>query len=318
MQVTVYFATDRVIHGAPDQVGSYTTGILPPSATNLTYGTAFVDGIDIASNGQGRITSIQETAQGTWPPDAAGDLSDPGENILLFIHGFDNSFSDAITRAAFNREWLAASGATDANTKVVAFSWPSLGAIAGWPIPQEDYLRDQQSARLSGLHLMTFFSRLEPILTAARARRRRSFLLTHSMGNLALESAVENWFAHGNGDATLFDVAVLAAADCGYASFNQPNLARLSGLSRLAPRVAVYFSRGDQVLLLSTVINEGAQRLGSDGPKDRSNGTTFPAATYHMVDASAVRDYDYGFLNSHQYYRMSPSIRTMIANDVSG
>src|SRR5579875_416262 len=311
MQVTVYFATDRVVRGPPDQVGSYTTGILSPTATNLTYGTAFVDGIDLAGNGQGRITSIQETAQGTWPPDASGDLSDPGENILLFIHGFDNSFSDAITRAAFNREWLAASGATDASTKVIAFSWPSLGAVAGWPIPQEDYLRDQQSARLAGLHLMTVFSRLEPILTAARARGHRTFLLTHSMGGLALESAVENWFAHGNGDATLFDVAVLAAADCGYASFSQPNLARLSGLSRLTPRIAVYFSRDDQALLLSRIINEGAQRLGSDGPKDRANPTSFPPTVYHMADATAVRDYEYGFLSSHQYYRMSPSVRTM-------
>ena len=41
------------------------------------------------------------------------------------------------------------------------------------------------------------------------------------MGNLALEFGVSNWFLHGNGDALLFDLTILAAGDCRYDSFDQ-------------------------------------------------------------------------------------------------
>src|SRR3954470_7261242 len=61
-------------------------------------------------------------------PDSLDNL---GSDLLVFIHGFDNTFSDAISRAAFNREWLAASGLPGTNTTVVAFSWPSSGRVVG-------------------------------------------------------------------------------------------------------------------------------------------------------------------------------------------
>ena len=85
------------------------------------------------------------------------------------------------------------------DTTVLAFDWPSLGRIIDIPILPGDYLHDQTMARLSGIHLMTFFAGLEPILRTARANKRSTFLLAHSMGDLALESAVENWFLHGTG-----------------------------------------------------------------------------------------------------------------------
>ena len=56
--------------------------------------------------------------------------------LLQHVHGFDNAFSDALTRAAFNREWLAASGQPGTNTTVVAFSWPSSGRVVALPVWQ--------------------------------------------------------------------------------------------------------------------------------------------------------------------------------------
>jgi len=317
MPTTVYFASNRVLTGQVDNIGSYGPNLQPPSSSDaITYGTAFVDGIDVATNLQGTVTLIEKTSLGRFGQDAIDDLSNAGRNLLVFIHGFDNTFSDAITRAAFNREWMAASGVAAAETAVVAFSWPSLGQIVSIPILPGDYLHDQNMARLSGLHLMTFFANLEPILRTARANKRRTFLLAHSMGNLALQSAVENWFLHGNGNAQLFDQAILAAGDCSYDTFDQPNLARLSGLDRLARRVAIYYSHADHVLQLSMAVNLGAQRLGQDGPRNRSDLSSFPPAQYHMVDATGFQDYDFNFLTSHQYYRLSPKARAVIASDM--
>jgi esterase/lipase superfamily enzyme len=317
MPTTVYFASNRILTGDPTAIASYGPDILPPSdVSGITYGTAFVDGVDVKTDQQGSITSIQNTNTGAFAANVMGDLSNAGRNLLIFIHGFDNDFEDAITRAAYNREFLAASGKPGTDTTVLAFSWPSLGQIVSFPVLDADYLRDQNKARLSGIHLMSFFSRVEPLLHTARANGCRTYLLAHSMGNLALSSAVENWFLHGNGDAKLFDVAILAAGDCGFDAFAQPDLAGLDGLSRLSSRISTYYSRADEVLQLSNFLN-GIQRLGQQGPKDLNNQTEFPPTIYETFDASLINDYDRNFLSSHQYYRLSPTVRNEIAADMA-
>jgi esterase/lipase superfamily enzyme len=317
MPTTVYFATNRVVTDATDAVNGYQPVMVAPSAPNaITYGVAFVNGVDVANNAQGVVSQINNVSQGGFLPQVVEEISNPGRNLLVFIHGFDNTFSDAVTRAAFNREWLAASGVPGTDTTVIAFSWPSKGKIVSFPILQADYLFDQSMARNSGLHLMAFFANLGPILLAARARGNRTTLLAHSMGNLALQSAVENWFLHGNGDDVMFDLAVLAAGDCSYDTFDQPNLARLSGLDHLARRVSIYYSHVDHVLQLSMVVNLGARRLGQDGPHNRSDTEDFPPVQYPMVDCTDYRDYHFDFLTSHQYYRQSPKVRAIIAAEM--
>jgi esterase/lipase superfamily enzyme len=172
-------------------------------------------------------------------------------------------------------------------------------------------------AKNSGIHLMAFLANLSPLLTAARAAGQRATLLAHSMGNLALESGVENWFLHGNGDDPMLDLAVLAAGDCRYDTFDQPAPSGLSGLARLSRRVSIYYSHNDQVLQLSMVVNLGAKRLGQDGPHNRADPTAFPANVYTMVDCSAYKDFDFNSMSSHQYYRLSPTVRSIIVNDMA-
>jgi esterase/lipase superfamily enzyme len=317
MATTVYFASNRVLTGPADDPASYGPNIQSPSTSqSVVYGTAFVNGVDIPKNNPGVITSIETTNLGRFPAEATADLSQPGRNLLVFIHGFNNDFTDAITQAAFNREWIAASGVLAADDAVISFSWPSLGKIVQFPILHEAYKHDQAMARNSGVHLMSFFANLEPILRTARANKCRTFLLAHSMGNLALYSAVENWFLHGQGAAPLFDLALLAAADCGFDAFDQPNMLGLSGLVHLTKRVSIYYSGRDEVLKVSEIVNLLAQRMGQDGPRDRTNATSFPLPPYTMFDAATAPDYPAGFLESHQYYRRSQAIRMAITKDM--
>jgi esterase/lipase superfamily enzyme len=108
MLTTAYFATNRVLEGPAPGRQSYGENIVTPSnPAALTYATAFVDNTDLTADTTGAITSIQQIKQGGFSADAMADLSDPGRNLLVFIHGFDNSFEAAITRAAFNRERLS-------------------------------------------------------------------------------------------------------------------------------------------------------------------------------------------------------------------
>jgi esterase/lipase superfamily enzyme len=114
----------------------------------------------------------------------------------------------------------------------------------------------------------------------------------------------------------LFNVSILAAGDCGFDAFAQPHLTGLNGLSLLSSRVSIYYSGEDEILDLSRTIN-GLQRLGQDGPQDRTDQTAFPAVTYRMFDATGIKDYDRNFLASHQYYRLSPTVRAAIAVDIA-
>ena len=107
MPTTVYFATNRALTGPAEQWQSYSGGIVSPSdPTALTYGTAFVEDANLTADTTGAINSIQDVSKGGFASDPATDLSSPGRNLLVFVHGFDNSFEDALTRAAFNQQWF--------------------------------------------------------------------------------------------------------------------------------------------------------------------------------------------------------------------
>jgi esterase/lipase superfamily enzyme len=315
--VTVYFATNRVAQGPTADWRSYGPDIVPPTdAGRMTYAAAFVEGTDLAAEGSGTITAISHARAGGFQPGVSQDILGSGKNILVFIHGFANSFLNSITRAAYNREWFAASGATPADTTVIAFSWPSLGQLVAAPphLLPDDYLRDQSQAGRSGFHIARFFAVLQPMLTQVRSQGRRVFLLAHSMGNFALQAAVESWFSHGTPAATLFDEVFLAAADERYDSFERPMGARLSRLADLSPRISIYYSIRDIALYLSFAVNL-APRLGHEGPIHKTDPGHYPPAHYRVPDCADVNDYD--ILNppdaSHQYYRRSRRVRADIA-----
>jgi esterase/lipase superfamily enzyme len=314
MLTTVHFATNRVLTGPATNVASYSDGIVAPTdPTALTYATAFVNNANLTADTVGAITAIENVSTGGFGPAAIADLSAPGRNLLVFIHGFDNSFENAITRAAFNQQWFAASTLPGADCAMVAFCWPSLGELISPPLPWSDYFLDQTKAGQSGAHLMSFFANLQPIIAAARATGVRVNLLAHSMGNWVLQAAVESWFSHGQGPAALFDCAFLAAADEIFNSFAYPPPGRLSQLRDLAARISIYYSTKDDVLDVSKLINLGAQRLGQQGPQNATDAALFPSAVYRTLDCSYVNDFASDFASSHQYYRRSPSVRADIA-----
>src|SRR6185369_8838164 len=113
------------------------------------------------------------------------------------------------------------------------------------------YKTDRGTAQNSGAAIMTFFSRLEQVFTQVRGSGGRVTLLAHSMGNLALEAGVETWFLDGNGPGPLFNLAILAAGDCRYDTFDQPITGGMIGLAQLTEWTAIYYNNFDHVLRLS-------------------------------------------------------------------
>jgi esterase/lipase superfamily enzyme len=313
MTTTVYFATNRAVNNPQESPNNYTLNMIA-ATEEMSYGTAFVDSADFPGDNVGVIRSLQDFRKGNFSDAARRDIGSGGRNILVFIHGFANSFGDAITRAGFNREWLAKSGVPGADTTVIAFCWPSRGHVIEPPFPSFAYRSDQDAAGRSGPHLVQFFTTLSPLLQFARQNGLRTFLLAHSMGNWALQAAMQAWFEHGQGAIELFDEAVLAAADEEHTTFDHRPTGRLSALDRLASRISIYHSAGDKVLDdLSEPLNF-KQRLGQRGPAGFPDVNRFPPATYRVVDCSGFTDYERTFQATHQYYRRSEGVRANIAS----
>ena len=314
---TVYFATNRVAQGPTTDWRSFGADIVSPMDPRLvTYAAAFVEGTDLLVEGSGTITAISHAQPGGFDAGVTQDILGSGKNLLVFIHGFANSFLNAIIRAAFNREWFAASGIAAADTTVIAFTWPSLGKLIAAPphLLADDYKRDQTQAGRSGFHIASFFANLQPLLTQIRAQGRRVFLLAHSMGNFALQAGVEGWFMHGQPPAILFDEVFLAAGDERFDSFELPMEARLGRLAELTPRISIYYSVRVVALYLSFAVNLVA-RLGHEGPRHKADVTRYPPARYRMPNCADVDDYNMVIPPdaSHQYYRRSRKVRADIA-----
>ncbi|MGR3717015.1 MAG: alpha/beta hydrolase [Thermohalobaculum sp.] len=323
MADTVYVATNRQTTGRPTDPGAYGTGMLPRG--NLTVARAFVAAPDFAADTVGGITDLTLT---DWTDPASPSFADLWQSprpIVVFIHGFANSFADAIQRAAFNRAFLAVGG-LDAN--IVAFAWPSEGRVLGFPLPVQPYLDDQGTAIASAGHLVMFLRLLAAHIPARQARGLRTHLLVHSMGNRALAGAVEALHAQAQLPAGMFDSAVLAAADEPSDTFSRPDK-RLNRLSLLARRIGILHARTDAVLtVLSDPINNGfgaffLTRLGVRGPDGMADPTRFDPAIYDFLDAAPFEDWQTGdpfadFQRSHQYYRLSAGVRARLLAFLKG
>jgi esterase/lipase superfamily enzyme len=315
---TVYFGTNRKQTGPL----SFGAAMGPPDRTGLICAEATVDGLTLADADSGRITAIaHETATGFAPATRETILAS-GKNLLVFIHGFANAFENAISRAGYNREWFASSTVPGADMTVIAFSWPSSGAVIACPPHFLDaaYREDQAQAGGSGPHLAWFFDEIKSLRDEAKRRnpQRRVVLLSHSMGNYALAAGVQSWFLTRNA-TPIFDHAVLAAADEFDKSFELPPGVRLSRLPDLAAGISVYYSLRDVAMYLSQAVNL-TERLGFDGPAHKSNPTLYPPNRFRSVNCTDLNDYNFAVPpdSSHQYYRRSPKARDDIARALSG
>jgi esterase/lipase superfamily enzyme len=304
--VTVYFATNR-----KKDAGQYGSSSVTNDPAAATYAVADVTGVTLGNADAGNIKAIHDENAGEFSHAVKSQIIGADRNLLIFIHGADNSFDDAIKRAAFNREWFAASGKVAADTTVLAFTWPSSNKyFAPGHNPRDEYLADQVQAGKSNFHLALFLKAIDKLRGDFLAAHpgRQIFLLAHSMGNLALQGAVQGWFdGHGPNDL-IFDHALLAAPDEVRNSFESPHGGHFSKLPNLTRRISVYYNRADFLMLLSEAVNHN-MRLGFNGPEHKFDAAKYPPSKFRLVDCTEVYDYWRVGESSHQYYRKSEKVR---------
>ena len=232
-------------------------------------------------------------------PDANGRPI-PRADVLVFIHGYNVAWNEAVGSALALQEMLNRRASFKSCKQIVVlFSWPSNGEA----LPHVSYKSDRGDARASGPAVGRGFLKLRDFLIRERSRQRDDGaqpcggelnVLAHSMGNYVLQHAVDRVAEHTPGHTMprLFGEVMHCAADVDDDVF-EPN-APLAQLNQLARNVNVYFNRGDAALHISDFTKGNPERLGT-------NGVASLARTHnkiHQVDCSGVVE---GFVE-HSYY----------------
>lgn len=256
-RLTVYVATNRR-YALTDQPATRYTG---DDADSLQYAAVLVNVPPYRARGTGELPRQSGFAfsapdpereffvSGVFPYDSsrfvqrvAADLAlTRSRDILVFVHGFNVTFEDAVLRAAQITADIGFDGV------VVLYDWPSAGSVS-------QYVRDLQEARNAGFFLLRT---LDGVVPAAQPDR--VHLLAHSMGAEVVARAV-TLAPPGDSAPHLAQVA-LAAPDFDARVFRRDVFPALRAHAR---RVTLYASSDDDALRASRAVN-GVWRLGLGG-----------------------------------------------------
>jgi esterase/lipase superfamily enzyme len=192
-----------------------------------------------------------------------------GGKVLLFVHGFNNRFDDAVYRFAQIVHDAKAQGTP------VLFTWPSRGEVG-----LRSYTYDRESANYSRDALEQVIEALE-----RNPNVKEINLLAHSMGNwIALEALRTRSIRAGKIGNKVRNV-FLVAPDVDADVF-RTQIARI-GFPR--PRVMLFVSQDDGAMKLSKLIWGGEQRLGDINPEAEPYRSTLAGEQILVFDLTKLK-----------------------------
>jgi esterase/lipase superfamily enzyme len=165
-----------------------------------------------------------------------------GQDVLLYVHGYRESFTSAVSSAAQLSNGIGFRGATG------LFTWPSAGSTLS-------YVSDRESAMWSR-------DAMEDLLTAIAKSPSggRLHIIAHSMGTLLTLEALRMVRADGGESAmSRIGAVVMAAPDIDIDLFAR-------GLERLGPdaqKITVISATNDRALAVSSRLAGGIVRAGA-------------------------------------------------------
>lgn len=223
------------------------------------------------------ITTIDEHGEEEFVTSLNDALDESDTNALLvFVHGYNQSFDTAVLRAAqiavdltFDKDDPANVGKDKPNFgepsyafgRPVLFSWPNGAFLCA-------YCSDQEKAALSAPYLARFLT-----LMMERADADEINLVVHSMGNRVLVRAIEDiarehvrlkWIKKFR----IVNAAADVARDEYSAAMARAEAARGDDGddARFTPDVTIYASQNDLALATSWLVNGFKTRLGQIVP----------------------------------------------------
>jgi esterase/lipase superfamily enzyme len=211
----------------------------------------------------------------------------PGRHVLVFIHGFDNRFEDAVYRFAQIIH--------DSNAKVapVLFTWPSRGSFFAYGYDRESatYSRDALEGVLQVL--------------ARDPKIGEISILAHSMGNwLALETLRQMSIRDGR-IAPKIENVMLAAPDVDVDVFRT----QITDMHQPRPDFTLFVSRDDRALAVSQRIWGDTVRLGDINPQQEPYKSMLVEDAIAVFDLSQLKE---GDETHHDKFAESPEVVRLI------
>jgi esterase/lipase superfamily enzyme len=244
----------------------------------------------------GRL-SLAAVGLGDWRIDevepVSGDVSNllaqtgGGPDVLIYVHGFKQTFETAALDAAHLSDGIKFRGRT------MVFSWPSKAGLF-------DYAYDRESAMWS----RDDFERvLSSIVSAPGAGR--VHIVAHSMGTmLALESLRQLYARYGDTVMGRIGAVVFAAPDIDMDVFSSA----ISRIGPLAGKITVITATNDRALELSGQIAGGMTRVGA------AEKAAIERLGVRVIDAS---DAGWGIIN-HDLFLSNSEVQRVIRRSVDG
>jgi esterase/lipase superfamily enzyme len=164
-------------------------------------------------------------------------------DILVYVHGFNMSFSDALKQTAqiaYDLEFLGIP---------MTYSWPSDGVLG-----MTHYGRDSDSAQYTTNHFVTFLKEL-----IEQKGEGNIHLLAHSMGSRVLSYALKE--ISNDYTSPQFKNVILAAPDIATDVFEEMYYPQML---KTTEKITLYASSQDSALSLSNTYHRG-KRLGEGG-----------------------------------------------------
>jgi esterase/lipase superfamily enzyme len=197
----------------------------------------------------------------------------PGRRVLIFVHGFNTRFEEAVYRFA--------QIVHDARVDVapVLFTWPSGGNVT-------DYVYDRDSAMYSR-------DALEEVLQALVKDRNVDSIsiLAHSMGNyLAIES-LRQMSIRNHGLSPKIQDVMLASPDIDVDVFRR-QIAEIDAGPRPA-QFTLFVSRDDRALGLSSFLARDSTRLGALDPSQEPYRSILEQGRVRVVDLTGMASNDF-------------------------
>jgi len=280
---TIYFATNRDLlpagDASPDTLRDrrwFGSNFSPDGLANLRFGKAEVTGADFD---QIQVRVAPENLFADPPVLGSQDVftavrrdMQQGEDTVIFIHGFNTSFRDALTAAARLHQILTRPDPLSPKPlrlNFCLFSWPSDGNMLMTDPRSRDavaYRNDRLDAAASGAAFARGFLKVADFINSLDQRcEQRIHLMAHSMGNYVLRYALQELRRLvADRLPRIFDQTFLMAADEDDEAFDVDH--KLRQLPRLTRNTHVYFNRNDLALWASDRFKGNPTRLGTDGP----------------------------------------------------
>jgi len=224
------------------------------------------------------------------PAPQVGDLigqATSGRNVLIYVHGFNQTFEASALDAARLSDGIRFSGET------VVFSWPSRAKLL-------DYGYDRESAMWSR---DAFDQLLEGLLASPTIGRIN--IVAHSIGTMLTMEALRQLYAkHGDAAADRIGAVVFASPDIDVDVFS----ASVERIGPLAGKITVVAATNDRALAVSRWVNGSTTRVGA------AEKAQLEKLGLRVIDASQQ---GWGIIN-HDLFLSNAGIRQVIRDAIDG